>query len=166
MLRTFATVAMILTVLAFFAGAAMAHDYVGSDKCKMCHKGEAKGNVWEIWENGPHAKAYQTLVAKGDGSEKNPACVNCHVTGFGKPTGFSLEGEANTALAGVGCESCHGPGADYRPMSVMKDHEKALAAGLIVPDAETCKQCHNEASPTFKGFNYEEWWAKIKHPAE
>ena len=52
----------------------------------------------------------------------------------------------------------------YYKMSVMKAPEKAAAAGLVQPTAETCKGCHNEESPTFKGFDYDEYWAKIAHP--
>jgi len=28
---------------------------------------------------------------------------------------------------------------------------------------ELCKKCHNEESPTFKGFKFDEMWTKIKH---
>ena len=47
----------------------------------------------------------------------------------------------------------------------MKDPEAARAAGLVViKTAEGCTQCHNEESPTFAGFNFEERWAEIAHP--
>jgi len=43
----------------------------------------------------------------------------------------------------VDCESCHGPGSEYKNMSVMKDPEKAKAAGLVMPDAKFCTaSCH------------------------
>ena len=47
----------------------------------------------------------------------------------------------------------------------MKDKEKAIANGLLMYDnkEELCKKCHNEESPTFKGFKLDEMWAKIKH---
>ncbi len=165
MLRKIWVVAILMIAVALFGGVASAHDYVGADKCKICHKGDAKGNVWEIWEKTAHAKAYQALVDKGDGSEKKAECLTCHVTGLGKATGFDPKAEApNMALANVGCEACHGPGADYKAMSVMKDKAKAIEAGLIIPDEKTCIACHNEKSPTFKGFKFDEYWAKIKHP--
>ena len=154
----------IMIAIAFFSGVVAAHDYVGAEKCKICHKGEAKGNIWEIWEKSPHANAYKTLVAKGDGSEKKAECLTCHVTGYGKPTGFALtDSTVNLSLASVGCEVCHGPGADYKAMAVMKDKEKAIAAGLIIPKEENCKTCHNEKSPTFKGFDFATYWKKIEH---
>jgi hypothetical protein len=33
-----------------------------------------------------------------------------------------------------------------------------------MPTAETCHGCHNEESPTFKDFNFEERVAQIAHP--
>jgi hypothetical protein len=51
----------------------------------------------------------------------------------------------------------------YKGMSVMKNRELALQKGMIIPDEALCKQCHNEESPTFKGFNYAEYLAKIAH---
>jgi len=40
------------------------------------------------------------------------------------------------------CESCHGPGSEYKKMSIMKNREQALAAGLVQPEASFCKNCH------------------------
>ena len=40
------------------------------------------------------------------------------------------------------CESCHGPGSEYKPLAIMKDREKAKAAGLVVPTATFCATCH------------------------
>jgi len=42
------------------------------------------------------------------------------------------------------CESCHGPGSEYKSLSVMKDSEKAKAAGLVLPDATFCMTCHRQ----------------------
>jgi hypothetical protein len=52
-----------------------------------------------------------------------------------------------TADPKVTCETCHGNGGDYWKMSVMKDPEKAKAAGLIAkPDKATCTaKCHKPA---------------------
>jgi hypothetical protein len=40
------------------------------------------------------------------------------------------------------CESCHGPGSEYKTLSVMKDPAKAKAAGLVIPEASFCATCH------------------------
>src|SRR4030042_1924750 len=91
-----------------------------------------------------HAKAFDALKAEDQGKEE---CLGCHNTGYKKSADL---------LKNVQCEACHGPGSDYKDMKVMKDKEKAIAAGLIITTEETCKMCHNEKSPTFKGFNFEE----------
>ena len=64
----------------------------------------------------------------------------------------------------MGCESCHGAGSEYKSMKVMKDREASVAAGLVIPTEETCTGCHNDKSPTFKGFDFAEYSAKIAHP--
>ena len=134
--------------------------FIGSAKCKICHKGEKNGGIFEVWEGSAHAKSMAVLVEKGE--DKNPACLGCHTTGNGTG-GYGAEGMAEVDLASVGCEACHGAGSEYKTKKVMEDVEAAKAAGLIIPTEETCKTCHNEKSPTFKGFNYAEYWAKIAH---
>ena len=46
----------------------------------------------------------------------------------------------------------------------MKDHDASVAGGLVIPTEETCTVCHNDGSPTFKGFDFAEYSAKIAHP--
>ncbi|GAB4334309.1 MAG: hypothetical protein Kow0099_06370 [Candidatus Abyssubacteria bacterium] len=161
-------------MLAAFSGSADAqeHKYVGVKGCKMCHMAPARGAQFKQWEQTQHAKAYETLAseeAKAIASEKgiaNPQeaaeCLKCHVTGYGADPSMFTETYAKED--GVGCESCHGPGNDYKNIQIMKDVEKAKANGLIIPDKETCVKCHNEESPTFKGFNFDEMWPKVTHP--
>jgi cytochrome c2 len=139
--------------------------YVGSKACKICHATEKKGKVWEIWLDSKHAKALASLdSAKGE--NKDPKCLKCHTTGYGAG-GYGAEGMEALAMAeglgAVGCEACHGPGSAYKSLSVMKDKPAAIAAGLVIPTEATCKGCHNEESPTFKGFNFDSSWAKIAH---
>ena len=149
------------------------YQYVGVKKCSMCHKSEAKGDQFGKWKASPHAKALETLasdeavaIAKEKGlktaPQESPECLSCHVTGHGKPE----EAFAATFVKedGVGCESCHGPGSAYMAMKVMKDPEAAKAAGLTTIDEKTCTACHNEESPTFKGFDFEKYVAKVAHP--
>ena len=50
----------------------------------------------------------------------------------------------------------------------MKDQAKAVENGLNVWSSEEeisamCQGCHNEESPTFKGFNFAEMYDQIKH---
>ena len=68
---------------------------------------------------------------------------------------------------GVTCEACHGAASAYKMIhSKPENLEKAKAAGLVLPsktDAKMCETCHNDKSPTFKGFKMAEMWGKIAH---
>ncbi len=161
----FALLAMTLVAAAEDAapatGEAKTPAYVGSKACKTCHQGEKNGKVFETWMNSKHASALARLdSAKGE--TKDPKCLKCHTTGYGVG-GFGAEGMEALDLAGVGCESCHGPGSEYKSMKVMKDHDASVKAGLWTPDEKTCVTCHNAESPTFKGFDFKEAYAKIAH---
>jgi hypothetical protein len=150
--------------------------YVGSDKCMMCHKAEASGAQYVIWQKSAHAKAYEALAgeaAKAAGSkagiadpQKAPECLKCHVTAYGVDA--KRLGEKYNMAQGVGCEACHGPGGDYISMATMKGiasgQIEAASVGLVKPTKDTCVGCHNDKSPTFKGFEFEKMVAKIAHP--
>ena len=147
--------------------------YIGASSCKMCHKSEKKGAQFQKWEESAHAKAYETLlteeskkIAKEMGYETPPEetdfCLKCHVTGHGVKA--ELLGKKYDKAEGVSCESCHGPASEYK-MVHLKDVEKAMTLGLRDPaDPEMCKTCHNEESPTYKPFKYEEMLPVIAHP--
>lgn len=134
------------------------YEYIGAAKCKMCHNKPATGAQYKIWSGGPHAKAMESL--KGE-EVNDPNCLKCHST-----VGHVDEDliASLKVSEGVSCESCHGPGSGYKSNAVMKSREKSLAKGLIMPTEQVCLQCHNEESPHFKGFNYDEYVAKIAHP--
>jgi hypothetical protein len=154
--------------------------YVGVAKCKTCHKTEAQGLQFPQWEKSAHAKAFATLagekakaIAKEKGIEdaqEADACLKCHVTGHGVAAKFFAEGFV--AADGVQCEACHGAGGDYYKMATMKSLTKGeiepASVGLVIPDKKLCVKCHNEESPTFKGFDYEKMVAQVTHkiPAE
>lgn len=146
--------------------------YIGAAKCGMCHKSEKSGNQLGAWEKSEHSKAFALLttpkadeIAKGKGLTTKAAesadCLSCHTTGG--PTSGILPAE------GVSCEACHNAGSGYKGLAVMKDKAAAVAAGLQKFDSPAaieakCRTCHNEKSPTAKKFEFEESWAKIKHP--
>lgn len=151
--------------------------YVGVAKCKMCHKGEKNGNIFEIWEKSGHAKAFETLasdhskeVAKKAGVTGDPQqakeCLSCHVTGY--QAAADLKEASLTTAEGISCEACHGPGSEYKSMKVMKDLTagtvKPADVGLIEPNAAVCVKCHNTKSPTYKEFKFEEAVKQIAHP--
>lgn len=65
-------------------------------------------------------------------------CKVCHKVQFGS---WSASAHAKRTPP-LDCESCHGPGSEYKVLSVMKDPEKARAAGLVIPNREFCATCH------------------------
>ncbi len=146
----------------FLLSLAFAADYVGVKKCKMCHKGKKRGEVYEKWEKGPHAKAFESIKAKGE--EKNPECLKCHATAF-EMGGYKVGDSSAANFEGVQCETCHGPGSDYKKLSIMKDKKKAMEMGLIEPTEAVCKKCHGINEHTGK-FNFQEAWQKINHNFE
>jgi hypothetical protein len=130
----------ILVLVAFVALAATAASaeptYIGAAKCKMCHK-----VAYTSWEGMAHAKAFDNL--KTDEEKANPQCLSCHATG------------KSADFPGVQCEACHGPGSEYKSMKTMKDREASVAAGLIIPNENTCKGCHvGEAPHDLPAFDY------------
>ena len=164
-----ATVAVAVSVSSAFAGG---NAYVGADGCKMCHKSKIKGDQYGQWMESKHAQAFKTLgteeakkagKAKGvTDPQKDPKCLKCHVTGYAADA--ALHTKKWNQEEGISCEGCHGAGAAYAKKEIMKDEAKAKEAGLIVPDEKSCKTCHNEESPTYKSFKFEEMKKKIAHP--
>ncbi len=151
------------------------HEFVGSKKCKMCHK-----DLYESWKETTHAKGFDILKPgeRKEAKEKfklDPAkdyttdesCLACHVTGFGKEGGYAVPDAADekavkkmAKLAGAGCECCHGAGKDF--CQVKKAIKKAFkengtkykfadlaAAGMAKIEAGTCTCCHSDKSPTY-----------------
>ncbi len=184
---------IIITVFALTtAYAGDGHDYVGTNNCKMCHKKEATGNQFAVWEKSAHAGALETLksdAAIAIGKEKGisgppseaPECLTCHTVGFGTETGYKVLSadfvanpenaravKKNNSLAAVGCEACHGAGKDYKSKKTMVGINDGsidgASKGLLTPDEATCKTCHNDKSPTFKEFKFEEQAKVIAHP--
>lgn len=176
------TCALCLFILLPAVLSAKSAQYIGAKKCKMCHNKKSEVKQFDIWKNSSHAKAYETLATeealkmaakkgiKGD-PQKAKECLECHVTGYGKDS--TMFAKSYVMEDGVQCESCHGPGSLYKSAKIMSktkyasnreaQHKLALEAGLIIPDEKTCKQCHNERSPAYKGFEYKTYFEKMKH---
>ncbi|MCH9030062.1 MAG: cytochrome c family protein [Bacteroidetes bacterium] len=148
--------------------------YVGVKTCVMCHKSEKQGEQLSIWEDSQHSKAYETLltekadkIAKEKGFETKASetaeCLKCHTSGYNVDA--SLLGKKFKIEQGVQCETCHGPGSDYKSKKIMKVREKAVANGLNLYEnpLDLCITCHNAESPTMVEFDFPESWEKIKH---
>jgi hypothetical protein len=172
-----ALVCFYVTLIAQEAAKTTEFKYIGVTKCKMCHRGEAKGMIFEKWDGSKHSKAYATLatdqakeVAKKAGVAGDPqqakACLCCHVTAYNAPA--NLKEASLTMEEGVSCEQCHGAGSAYKVISIKKEivagTKKAADYGLIIkPAKESCVTCHNPKSPTYKEFNFEKAAAAIEH---
>ena len=103
--------------------------YAGSAACAACHAEQHAS-----WRATPHATALHTLVdARRD---HNPKCVVCHVVGLGTQTGWDFERPA-PELAGVGCEVCHGAGAEH-----IRDPRQGNVRRT--PTLSVCVECHDE----------------------
>lgn len=148
--------------------------YIGVEPCAMCHKTEKQGNQLGIWKDSKHAKAFETLKSEKSANiikelgltkpaTEAPECLKCHASGYNVDA--SLIGKKFKIEDGVQCETCHGPGSEYKDMKVMKDRALAIEKGLKVHEniEAFCITCHNVESPTYIGFNFEEAWEKIKH---
>ncbi|MBF8247892.1 MAG: cytochrome c554 [Bacteroidetes bacterium] len=151
--------------------------YIGVKMCKMCHQTEKQGKQFDVWQKSKHAGAFKTLttakaneVAKAKGLSKpaaeSPECLECNVSNFNMDA--KIVEKSFDFKDGVQCETCHGAGSKYKDLATMKSREKSVAAGMreFKDNAATeahCKTCHNEKSPSYKEFKFDEMWAKIKH---
>ncbi len=125
--------------------------YSGQERCQVCHEKEHMQ-----WSLTGHPYAFKSVQRKG--KEDDPACVNCHVTGWGKPGGFVID-DKNDAwiLEGVQCESCHGPG--YEACSAftgIKAKKKTTEQWKVL-----CLSCHTEKESL--NFNFSRRFPKILH---
>jgi hypothetical protein len=103
---------------------------VGAASCKSCHK---KQHKWA--QRDPHGAAMGRLSAGEDAQRVE--CVRCHATpkavGIGAPRSSAADFRVDE---GVGCESCHGPGAA---------HAAAPTKDNIVGLGDSCPECVIEA---------------------
>ncbi len=152
--------------------------YIGEIVCRECHHMAGHRDQFNPWRLSPHANAYAALgmkeakeIARLSGIDvepyESPICLGCHTTAFDvedweKDQTFHHED-------GVQCELCHGPGSEYMPAEIMQNKMKAMEAGLMMPDEESCMMCHKEkgshiAVIKVKKFDYQEALKEIGHP--
>jgi hypothetical protein len=109
--------------------------YMGAKFCRTCHSSADKGRYHQ-WLESAHAKTFDVLR----GAEKtDPRCLSCHTTGHDQAVS---EKSTRKDLRGVQCESCHGPGSEYKSMKVMKNPKLAREKGLWNVTREVCLKCH------------------------
>ena len=158
--------------------------YVATKSCKMCHKKEEAGAQFAKWEERAHRKAYETLAGAEskavaaklgiDDPQTSGKCLKCHSTAYNMTEERQVE--VINVEHGVTCQSCHGPGKNYKKKEIMKDRAAAVEAGLVFPATDHCTVCHNDSSPTWDperytradgtktGFDVDLAFEKIKHP--
>ncbi len=146
-------------------GSLLAQDftYVGSAKCQICHRTESQGQQFPIWQKSAHSQSFQALTTPE--AQKLPAdapanvkCLGCHAPLADKAPELKAEG--------VTCEVCHGPGSEYKKLSLMKNKDEAVKNGLVLYANEEvvkaqCLKCHQNAHNKF--FDFAAYWEKIKH---
>lgn len=134
---------------------------LGPNKCAECHK-----ETIALWKNTKHSKTFTDLprskkaneISKKMGLKRIKAgslCLDCHFT-------TTVEGGERNAIAGISCESCHGPSQGYlkrhsefsgKKKETESEAEKTKrwadseAAGMIRPHdmyrlAKNCYNCH------------------------
>ena len=118
------------------AGVPEGATYVGADKCRLCHLEQHK-----TWKESKHASNFDVLIGA---ERKNPDCVKCHTTGFGKPGGFVSE-EGTPGLKNVGCESCHGPGSAHLETAKKAESSEGEKRDMKIDKVpqNACVVCHN-----------------------
>ena len=130
-----------------------AHDFVGVP-CGGCHNAQQK---W--WRGNPHSRAAARLrngdgraleiaraygVSANDLARGTQTCMWCHGTITSRPS--------RRVRASVGCQRCHGAGADYRDPHETASYAESVALGLKdlrdpAVQAATCAGCHYITDP-------------------
>ena len=113
-----------------------------------------------------HANAFTDLPEM---YRNDPACLTCHVTGYGEAGGYAAGTPVETLrdLLDVGCESCHGPGsahdkaakafAEATSPAEEQRLEKEMRATIYRIRAENpCIRCHvtpqgHKPHPAYQG---------------
>jgi len=130
---------------AFFKVLGPSPRYAGAAACAECHE-----SIHNTENYTRHAGAFTDPLFVAQGGQTNSSCLPCHTVGYGLPTGFAGKNDANTnpRLAGVQCESCHGPAAAHAASEL-----DLTVRPQVEIAAQVCGGCHTGAQqPT-----YDEW---------
>jgi hypothetical protein len=168
-MRSFAILLAGVVCLALGAPSAQDHSYVGAQICRICHRTDAQGRQYQIWESSKHSQSFAALSSPGAAEKAkaasvtspttSPACLKCHAPLFEKAPAFEAQG--------VACEVCHGPGSDYKSIEVMRNKAEAVKNGLVLYGSPAaikahCLTCHAAAHNV--PFDFDKAWATIRHP--
>lgn len=147
--------------------------YIGSAACGKCHPvsykavaGKKHASATRSLKDAAPVGLYVPKHKRGKVGLKDPECLRCHVTGFGRPGGFPAnvpDDPLAHAMSGVGCEGCHGPGKAHaddptKPRLIAKLGGTCNECNVL----PICRRCHDDRdSPRFK---YAEAITKARHP--
>jgi hypothetical protein len=166
------TVAILLSGAVCFGlglSAAQDHTYVGAQICRICHRTDAQGRQYQIWEASKHSQSFAALSSPGAAEKAkaagvtnpstSPVCLKCHAPLHEKAPALESQG--------VTCEVCHGPGSDYKSIEVMRNKAEAVKNGLVLYGSPAaikawCLTCHEVDHNV--PFDFDKAWATIKHP--
>ncbi len=126
---------------AFFRVSGPSPQFAGARACEECHSG-----IHATEMETRHNRALDTL--RNIGQASNKACLPCHTVGYGLPGGYNETDPRTLHLAGVQCESCHGPAARHAANeNDLQVRPRVELAGQL------CGGCHMGSHHP----NYEEW---------
>ncbi|MEM6365653.1 MAG: cytochrome c family protein [Planctomycetota bacterium] len=144
------------------------HLTLGTQSCIKCHAGEVS-----VWRSTPHARTFDELHRRPEAKaiaaklglrsiKHEGRCVQCHYT-----MQSTIDEPSPHVIAGVSCESCHGPAKqwldahhDYGGEHITRQTEspqhriarlrKSIALGMRNPVnvylvAQSCLRCHTTA---------------------
>ena len=128
--------------------------YAGTETCAQCHP-----SAYQVWRQSGHARAFATLTTFN--ADADPNCLGCHTVGFGTASGYRRAAGAASPFINVGCESCHGPGAEHVKLrkagGEITAHFRPVGAG-------DCQKCHH--GEFSRPFDYATFWPNIVHSKE
>jgi len=136
--------------------------YNASTKQTTC--GNCHADHQADWKLTAHAGAYATLPATAQDFCKSCHTVSANGNLVAEVAGF--DATKDSTYHDVQCESCHGPAslhvADAKKFK-SGDKTIVMSAHIKRGDEAVCKTCHNEGSPTWKGFDFKAASATIAH---
>lgn len=147
--------------------------------CRLCHTDAIAPDKFTLWKGTKHYSALQRKIDGEDGPSFGEACLSCHTVGYDESAennGFddveavsgwtypakdqagnwaALEAVPDLGpLAGIQCESCHGPQVTTANGPHANASNLDLAARISWSEA-VCARCHQEAPAYYKGQQWE-----------
>jgi len=138
---------------------ALGSDHHGQTMIGRDEKGNARvfrlsafnhGSLWDLTPNVPRPSAADPYETIGQylSSEALDKCIDCHVTSIHAARSRKVPEAADH---GIGCERCHGPGANHIAAVATKFPDLAIARPKLASAAQItqlCAACHNPDNPT------------------